>query len=322
MRKRLAAFLLLIILLTLETATGETFESVYRLVSEDEKIYCLGDTGWLIERWASVYDHTAAVKQAKSFNKVMSAFPSVKTYVFLINSSRSINMDDITGDPPIWKDIRDYYTGSKTDSLEIDSIETYQEYFYKTDHHWNYHASYLGYKQIIRMLLGKKEPIMKPLETVQFPFMFNGSYNRRLNRTDSDQAFTVYRFDYPEMTVKINGKRKKSYGQQEAYFTGKYSEDALTNHYGQFYGGDSGIVEFCTNQPEKENIIIISNSFSNAVSMLIASHFNHTWFIDMRYYNRDMKKDFNLKESIKAWKANKVLLLGDGVFFSSDITYR
>ena len=323
MRKRLAAVFLLFILLIPCFASGEDSPSIYRVVSEIHKIYGLGDTGWLIEHWTQKYLPDNTLKQAKSFNKVMSAFRSVKTYVYLINSSRTMNLDDVGGDPPVWTIIRENYPNSTIDSLKIDSLETYQKYFYKTDHHWNYYASYLGYKQIIRMMLGEDEPLLEPLETVEFPFMFNGSYNKRLNRKDSDQPFTVYRFNYPEMTVRINGKKKKAYGRQEAYFEGKYSaKKKLTNHYEEFYGGDEGLVEFCTDQPEKENAIIFCNSFSNAVKMLIASHFNHTYFMDLRHYQDDMGEKCNLTKSIKAWKVTKVMLLGDGAFFSLGTTYR
>lgn len=322
MRKKLASLLLILLVLLQGIAAGEDSSTIYRTVSEKHQIFGLGDTGWLIERWTQKLKPEATVTQAKSFNKVTSAIRSVKTYVYLINSSRTMNLDDISGDPPVWTVIMENYPNSTLESLQIDSLDTYKQYFYKTDHHWNYYASYLGYKQIIRMLLGEDEPVLEPVETVEFPVMFNGSYNKRLGRKDSDQHFTVYRFDYPAMTVRINGKKKKAYGRQETYFEGKISKKKLTNHYEEFYGGDEGIVEFCTDCDDKENIIIFCNSFSNAVKMLIASHFNHTYFVDLRHYQDDMGEKFNLTKSIKSWKVTKVMLLGDGAFFSLGTTYR
>lgn len=323
MLKRLLAALLLCLLLV-QTAGAEEQESVYHLVSERRKIYEIAGTGWLIQHWTEKYIPENTVKQAESFNAVMSAFDDVKTYVYLINSSRTMDLDHLDSDPPVWTIIKENYPNSTLGSFQIDSIEDYQKYFYKTDHHWNYLASYLGYTQIIHMLLGEDEPVLEPLETVEFPVMFNGSYHNKnnLNRQTSDQPFTVYRFDYPEMTIRINGKKKKAYGRQEDYFAGKYSKKKLTNHYEAFYGGDEGLVEFCTDQPDKENIIIFCNSFSNAVKMLIASHFNHTYFLDLRHYYEDMGEKFNLTRSVKAWNVTKVMLLGDGAFFSLGTPYR
>ena len=174
----------------------------------------------------------------------------------------------------------------------------------------------------LRMLLGEGEPLLEPVETVEFPVMFNGSYNKDMNVQTSDEPFTVYRFDYPQMSVKVNEKWQKAYGRQTEYFAGRYSGKALTNHYMSFYGGDMALVSFNTNQPEKENIIVFSNSFSNAVDMLIASHFNRTYFVDQRHYARDMERDFSLSRAIKEWNISKVLLLGDGSFFSLDAAYR
>ncbi len=322
MIKRLAAVLLLAFLL-LQAAGAEEGTSVYRLISDKHKIYEIADTGWLIEHWTQKYIPENTKKQAESFNKVMSAFDSVKTYVYLINSSRTMDLDHLDDEPAVWRVIRESYPDSTVGSLKIDSLETYKKYFYKTDHHWNYIASYEGYSQIIRMLLGEEEPLLEPVETVAFNAMFNGSYNKRLGRQDSDQPFTVYRFDYPEMTIRINGKKKKVYGRQAEYFAGKYSvKKKLTNHYEAFYGGDQGLIEFCTEQPDKENIIIFCNSFSNAVKMLIASHFNHTYFLDLRHYYEDMGEKFNLTRSVKNWNVTKVMLLGDGAFFSLGTPYR
>ena len=56
--------------------------------------------------------------------------------------------------------------------------------------------------------------------------------------------------------------------------------------------------------------------------MLIASHFNHTYFLDLRHYYEDMGEKFNLTRSVKAWNVTKVMLLGDGAFFSLGTPYR
>ena len=56
--------------------------------------------------------------------------------------------------------------------------------------------------------------------------------------------------------------------------------------------------------------------------MLVASHFNHTYFIDMRHYKDDMGEKLDLTASIKKWKISKVMLLGDPYFFKWGTTYR
>ena len=323
--KRLTCLLLALItlLVSLPALAEEETQDVYTFISERSRIYVLGDTGYLIEPWKPYVIPEMAITQAQSINKVLSAFPKVESYVYLATSSRSLDMNHLEDGCPLYDLIVENYPNSKTACLPIHTLEDYCRYYYKTDHHWNYIGSYTGYTQIIRMMLGEDEPLLEPVETVEFPVYFNGSLNKALQRKNSDEKFTVYRFDYPEMTVKINGKKKKAYGKQEAYFALKFGKKAkMTNHYGEFYGGDEGLVQFCTGNEDKENIIVFCNSFSNAVKMLIASHFNNSYFIDMRHYMEDMNSKLNLTKSIKAWNVTKVLLMGDAYFFKWGTTYR
>ena len=304
-------------------AVVEEENSVYHCVNEKRQIYRLADSDYLIEDYRTYFVPEAAITQAESFNRVLSAFPEVQTYVYLASSSRSLDFDHLDREQPLYARIKEQYPDSTTACLPIYYVEDYYRYFFKTDHHWNYQGSYLAYRQIIRMLLGRDEPLLDPVETVEFPVFYNGSLNKDLGRDSSDEPFTVYRFDFPKMTVRVNGNRKNAYGRQDAYFAGKYKKkDKLTNHYSEFYGGDVGLVSFSTGDESKENILIFSNSFSNALDMLVASHFNNTYFVDMRHYKEDMNEKFNLTESIKKWNISKVMLLGDAYFFKWGTTYR
>lgn len=322
MKRRWIAGILAVLLLVQGAAFGEETDTVYQVVSKKLHYFDLAGTGWIVEPWDIYFEPEKAREQAESFNKVTGAFKKLETYVFLVESSRSMDMDKMDEESALWKLIQENYTRSTIGHLTVDSVDTYCEHFYKTDHHWNYRGSYEGYKAIIRMMLGEDEPLLEPVETVEFPVMFNGSYNKNMKRKNSDEPFTVYRFDYPAMTVRINGKVKNRYGKQDVYFSGKYNRQPYTNHYGEFYGGDEGLAEFCTGDDSRENVIIFCNSFSNAVKMLIASHFNHTYFIDMRHYGDDMGEKLNLTASIKKWNISKVVLFGDPYLFKWGTTYR
>ena len=322
MRKRLSAVILLILLLLQGIVSAEDSQSVYRVVSERRKIYDLAGSGWLVETWKLKYSPENTLKQAKSFNKVMSAFRSVKTYVYLINSSRTVDVEkDVAAVPQTYTDITESFTESKTDYLRMNSLEDYASFFYTTDHHWNYHGAYVGYRQIVAMILGEDEPVLEPVETVTFPVKFNGSMNKSLNRTDSQEEFTVYRFEYPEMKVELNGHPKKQYGNQDAYFAGKYPRDLFSNHYNHFYGGEFGLVHFETDKTDRGDLLVYSNSMSDALDMLLASHFHHTYFVDPRHYQRAMGKPVCLKDAAEKWGVDYVLILGDGMYFEQTYHY-
>ena len=271
---------------------------------------------------APYYDVPEAVAtQARSLYRGLAEAPEVRSYVYLINSSRTVSMDRIDEEPRIYKSILKYFDRSGTDYLRLQSLEDYARYYYTTDHHWNYQGSYAGYRQIVEMLLGAEEPVLEPVETVVFPVKFNGSMNKTMNRTDSQEDFTVYRFDYPEMKVEINGRRKAAFGNQEAYFAGKYSKMPLANHYSYFYGGEEGLVHFETDREDRGNLLVFSNSQSNALNMLLASHFHHTWIVDPRHYEADTGAKFSLSRAVREWDIGQVLILGDGLYFRQNYHY-
>ena len=263
------------------------------------------------------YKASVVQKKAKNLNEAMAAFPEIPSYVYLINSSRTVKVKkDVTAVPKVYKLIEEYYTDSTTDYLHFDSLEQYASYFYTTDHHWNYRGSYAAYCQIIRMLLGEDEPVLEPVETVTFPVKFNGSLNQTSNAKDSEEEFTVYRFEYPEMKIEVNGKPKTALGREEAYFDGKYVKSIMANHYAYFYGGDNALVHVQTERTDRGNLLVISNSFSNAITQLLASHYHNVWIVDQRYYEISMGKLFTIPEALTEWDVDQVLILGDGDYFS------
>ena len=277
---------------------------------------------YLLSNYQNYYQKGAVKVQADSLYNALKDNLEVRTYVYLINSSRTVDVKgDVSAVPRTYTEILEYFDKSKTDYLRLNSVEDYAAYYYTTDHHWNYRGSYVGYCQIVAMILGEEEPVLEPLETVTFPVKFNGSMNKSLKQTNSEEEFTVYRFDYPEMKVELNGHPKPKYGNQQAYFDGKYPRDPLSNHYNYFYGGEYGLVHFETDRTDRGNLLVYSNSMSDALDMLLASHFHHTYFVDPRHYQRAMGKPVSLKEAAEKWGVTDVLILGDGMYFQQNYRY-
>ena len=78
-----------------------------------------------------------------------------------------------------------------------------------------------------------------------------------------------------------------------------------------------------TKNEEKENVLIIGESFDNAILKLIASHFNKTFSVDLRYYKAYMGKDFSLSSYLTENDINKVLFIGNiDYFIGSDFEVR
>lgn len=251
-----------------------------------------------------VYSSDIVKTQKEEFVKISEPFNNIKNvdkYLYFVNTEQTIDFRNINEE--IYNDISSLYSTFKSSSLKINSFEEYKNYFYKTDHHWNYKGSYQGYKDIINLMLGKQEPVLEPQEEKKFDFNFYGTKANRSKFYSYKENFTVYTYNLPTHKTYINGKETE-YGLSSQYLKGEYPNDPNISHYAAYYGGDYAEIIYDFDKPNKENLLIISGSFSNAINNLIASHFNKTHIIDLRHY-----KNFNVDEYIKENKIDKLIFI-------------
>ena len=164
-------------------------------------------------------------------------------------------------------------------TFKFKDFQEYEKYFYKTDHHWNYRGSYRGYKEIMKML-GVKD-IRKPIKKITLDKLeYYGSHTQQTRYYDSYDKFTIYRFDFPNHRTYIEGE-EGTYGNMDFSINAKNNPYVINNKktknmdmYANYYGIDYGDIIFDFENPEQDNILIISNSFDNAIDELIASHYN------------------------------------------------
>ena len=197
-------------------------------------------------------------------------------------------------------------------NYEINSIDEFKDYFYATDHHWNHKGSYKAYSQIIRTIAPDEE-LLVPVNEKLVSRNYSGSKSNSLCYNAIKEDFFAYEFVFPEMQVITNGSAADDYGNQEAFFNNQRQDIS----YGKFYGGDDGEIIFSTNN-NKENIVVIGESFDNAILKLLASHFNNTHSIDLRYYEHYMGEKFDIEQYAKENNIDKVLLIGNVNYFKSN----
>lgn len=125
------------------------------------------------------------------------------------------------------------------------------------------------------------------------------------------EKFCAYTFDFPEHDTYINGKQVEDYGNQN-----NFNLDNIS--YGKYYGGDNGEIIFNYDNPSKENILIIGESYDNAIIKLLSTHYNKTFSVDLRNYERENNKKFNYNNYIKENDIDKVLLIGNRDFYLSN----
>lgn len=199
--------------------------------------------------------------------------------------------------------------------LEINSFKDFEEKFYKTDHHWNCYGSYQGYSEVMKLLNTKDELIKPEKEMVLEKYKLSGSKAAAIGATGIfTEKFPVYQFQYPKMDIRIDGEEAEDYGQQKKYINGEGNQESFS--YAAFYGDDNAEIIFDTHNTEKDNLLVIGESYDNAILKLLASHFNKTYSIDLRNYERTFGAKFQFSEYVKDNQIDKVLLIGNIDYFT------
>ena len=203
--------------------------------------------------------------------------------------------------------LRERMKGNYTlSSLHYNGYDEYKNYFYKTDHHLNHNGQYQAYQDIVKMM-GIKKPLA-PNDLVNNHEYFFGSRAKDVQIYDYLEEFEFYNYDLPKHDSFIN-RKEKQYGHYADYIKHNYTYKRSFNFYGWVYGGDNGEVLFDYHRPEKENLLIISNSFDNPIAPLIAQYYNKTFAVDLRHYKSNLKEDFEFSKYIKDNKIDKVLFI-------------
>ena len=235
---------------------------------------------------------------------------TIDTYIYYIDESQVFNFEEgskvVNFDEVIRKNISGNFSFF---GRLYDSYDQLKEVFYKTDHHWNYIGSYRGYCDISDML--GFEPA-RPSGTITQYEDFFGSKARDARSYDFKDEFIIYKFNLPDHDTFVNHKLG-AYGHYEDFEKHNYIYNR-TSFYAWVYGNDYGEVKFDFHQPDKENLLIFSNSFDNPINVLIAQHYNNTYAVDLRHYKEQLGEDFDLKKYITENQIDKVLFIINPLF--------
>ncbi len=251
-------------------------------------------------------------KRAENLNAVFAAHPDTDFYLYYIEKDTDIIFE--TGEKLGAYDYlaqRLSLPEERMACYAVDDLPSFRDRFYQTDHHWNWKGADLGYRQVAK-LLGVEAPLQPEGEAKLISKQFSGSKVALLGTQNLFvEPFYAYQYPLPEMKVLVNGK-EEGYGLQEEFFAGQASY--LT--YSSFHGGDKGEVIF--DQGTGEKLLIIGESFDNAIVRLLASHFGRTHCVDLRYYEGDLGRPFRLGEYLQENDIDRVLLIGNVDYYVLD----
>ena len=253
-------------------------------------------------------------KKATSLNKTFKKHSDIEFFIYYIEKDTDIDFETKKK-----LGAREYLFDKidlpKTNlaCYEINDYDTFRAYFYKTDHHWNNKGSYTAYTDLLKFLNVPEEPL-QPIEEVSIDY-FSGAKAATVGATNFTEEFVAYKFDFPTMSVSIDGVPVADYGQEDAFYTDAYFDELS---YGGFYGADNGEVAISTGNSEKENILLIGDSFDNAIIKLLATHYNNTYAVDLRNYEHFNGQPFDFSGYIEKNEIDKVLIIGNIDYFVMD----
>ena len=155
--------------------------------------------------------------------------------------------------------------------------------FYKSDHHWR-EGAYLAYKELAKTM-GLEE--MKDIEKVTCD-NFRGSLDSKSSYYNSavDEILFYLPKNYDEIKVKGDDKEINVLNKDE--FKNKDKYKAL-------FSGNYGLVEIEGNPSSDKTLLIIKDSFANAVASLLTNEYKTIYMVDKRFFNQKIN-DF-IKEN-------------------------
>ena len=155
--------------------------------------------------------------------------------------------------------------------------------FYKSDHHWR-EGAYLAYKELTRTV-GLEE--MKTIEKVTCD-NFRGSLDSKSSYYNSavDEILFYLPKNYDNIKVKGDDKEIKVLDKDELKNKDKYKA---------LFSGNYGLVEIEGNPSSDKTLLIIKDSFANAVASLLTNEYKTIYMVDKRFFNQKIN-DF-IKEN-------------------------
>lgn len=318
-----------------DTTTLEDTPMTLYPISEDGVFKVGKDGEYLVEfpYLRSTYYEDLIYRRIDNYNAVQQSHPELSMYLYRVTNARDTNWFDAAN---YVEGAGSYYSQWMKDFLdsrityretEYESWEDYKEKNYKTDHHWNVYGAYQGYSDIVEMVAEDYPEIGAPKESTGSycsTAKFYGSLVKRSNfNLDENIYDTICDFDYDlkEHTVTVNGVEVEEFGQREAYRNNVYQTDKATNHYREFFGVDSAEVIYDFGENTGVNAIIFTDSYTNAIKPVLASHFDKTIYIDLRHYLSTYGDYFNLKKTMEREGIDVVVYVGSLSVIYMDESY-
>ncbi len=196
-------------------------------------------------------------------------------------------------------------------ALNIDHIQMaqylsadYDKFYSKTDHHYNLYGAYETYLRVMGYINENylTAPITTDLSITPTSTQFLGSRNRKLfGLFPTDDALYTYTLEKPVPFERYdNGKSVAA----------TVFSESNQNVYGYYMGGDIAETIIRTNRPELPDVLVIGDSFTNALETILYTSFDEMRSLDFRYYT-----DKSIFEYLEDYHPDIILYVRDDLSY-------
>lgn len=301
-----------------------------------------GDNPCLIERSNASYilpppSFATDLKRAqlayisKFYKKFTEKYPDLNVFIYDIKTSEFSNIyEELDSGVKYQRGLIELWNGfwkSLPETIcysELDyDLNTFREYFYKTDHHWTIKAAWKAYAQIIEMIKTKVPDIgafVVPQKLFRVGnIIFRGSHAKAAAYQVQADELWDFEIALPAYEAWFNDRIKCPRNDRELLSIGQGREkDIFENYYAIYWGHDYGFIRYKA-VSGKRNLLMFVDSFSNCMEAYFTAHYLNVYVIDLRYYEKDMGDKFNLAKFLKNHQIDDVLFLyGRAALFESE----
>jgi hypothetical protein len=255
-------------------------------------------------------------ERIENYKELVASYPEINFYIYYLETlpfSQYHPLNAYFNDADEGQSFS-YFKSKLTDqirlgSMPLNSFENHLENYFRTDHHWNTNGilrAYQGTYDLISQNYTDISPKIIPTSMVDFPdIAFLGSHARRTLYPVQGEPFSGFKADFPPCITTDQGVAG-DYDYRDEYLNGEYATTAFTDHYGLYYGTQTGLLRYGCQTETDRNILIIGDSYARPLVSLVAAHYNNTYFIDLR-----QTPDFTLSGFVSEHNVDDILVVSD-----------
>ncbi len=154
--------------------------------------------------------------------------------------------------------------------------------YYRTDHHWTTEGAYYGYTAIANAMGLEPVPLTDYTETVVSRQFYGTAY--------SSSGFSWVKPDSISAYVPRDGIKVTNYPVGAPEEGSMYVETFLEakDKYKYFYGGNTPLLTIETQHRDAPTLLILRDSYMDAMSPFLTAHFSKIHIIDLRYFKTSL----------------------------------